>query len=475
MKPIALFGTGIKSVSASITAQRRVNCFYDVRTDEDKTKIAVRGTPGALTSLTLSDSPIRGWRVVGDYMYVVAGATVFRVSADSAYIILGTIPNSGQYVTMTDNSLQLSIVDGLRGYYLTLPSGAPTIITDTNFPNGCTTIDTLNSRAIAEVPASRSYYASGQLDVTTWTPVIFGTKENASDNLVAVSVYNGTLVLWGSLNMEFWQDIGSAPNPYQRINGASQTWGLAAKFSRSALSNTIIFLGQNPQGGVQVLMLNGYTPVQVSTSDIENIITSFPIYSDAIGLTYMIDGHPIYQLTFPNAGRTFLFDAKTQMWSEAQSGLVDYRRSIYNLGIVFNSKNYVCDASTGKVYQLSSALYTEDTAPIKRVITSRHVRMDGNEFGISEIVLEIDTGVGVSYGQGADPMIMLRISKDGGKTFGIERWKRMGRQGRYATRLLWDRCGSAKDFVFQFTLTDPVPFNITLAEAVLSPGSEASQ
>ncbi len=475
MRPIPLFGSGIKSLSSSITAQRRVNCFYDIRVDEDKTKVAIRGTPASVLSYTLPDAPIRGWRVVGNFLYVVAGSTIYQVFADNSFTALGTIPSSGQYVTMTDNSIQLGIVDGARGYYLTLPSGAPTLISDSNFPNGCTTIDTLDSRSIVEVPTSRTFYVSSQLDLTTWSPVIFGTKENASDNLVAVDVLNGVLILWGSQNMEFWQDVGSAPNPYQRINGASQTWGLAAKYSRAALNNTKIFLGQNPQGGVQVLMLNGYTPVRVSKSDVENIISSFVIYSDAIGLTYMVDGHPMYQLTFPTANRSFLYDASTQMWFETQSGVGDYARHFANLGIVFNAKNYVSDTSTGNVYRLSTQAYTDAGAPIKRVITSRHVRMGGSEFGISELALEMATGVGLPTGQGSNPQIMLRISKDGGSTFGPERWKAMGVGGQYKKRLVWDRLGSAKDFVFQFTLTDPVPFNITLGEAVLWPGPEADR
>ncbi len=475
MRPIPLFGTSIASVSKQLTAQRRVDCFFDIRKDQDKTAIAVRATPGSFSTLTLTDSPIRGWRVVGDYLYVVAGSTVFRVASDSSFISLGTISNSGQLVAMTDNSLQIGIVDGVRGYYLTLPSGAPTLITDPNFPNGCTSIDILNSRAYAEQPNTRSFFASAQLDLSVWTPAAFGTKENASDHLSRVSVLNGSLVLLGLQNTEFWQDVGLSPLPVQRINGASQTWGLAAKYSLASLNNTQIFLGQNPQGGVQVLMLNGYTPQRVSDSDIENIITGFAIYSDAIGLTYMVDGHPMYQLTFPNANRSFLYDASTGMWFEVQSGVSDFVRHFANLGIVYNAKNYVSDTTTGQIYQLSTTTYSDSGTKIKRMVTSRHVRMDGNEFGISEIVLEMETGNGLPFGQGVNPQIMMQVSKDGGRSWGPERWKSLGLLGQYRKRLIWDCIGSGRDFVFRFTMTDPVSFMIASANAVLSPGPEISQ
>lgn len=475
VQPIALFGSGIKSYSSFVTSQRRVNCLYDIREDEDKTKLSIRGTPGAFAAFILPAAPIRGWRVVGDYAYVVAGGFVFQVATNGTYVLLGPIANNGQYVALTDNSIQLTIVDGTQGYTVQLPAGAPALIVDPNFPNGCTSVDTLNSRTIAEVPGTRMYRLSAQLDGRVWSPIIFGTKENASDNLSQVSVYNGVAILWGFKNMEYWQDIGSSPNPLQRINGASQTWGLAAKLSRAELNNQVIFLGQNPQGGVQVLMINGYTPQRVSNSDIENIISSFANYSDAIALTYMLDGHPMYQLTFPDANRSFLYDANTKMWFETQSGLADNTRHFANLGIVFNAKNYVSDTSTGTGWRLSSTLYTDAQGPIRRMVTSRHVRMGGNEFAISEIRLEMDTGVGLVSGQGENPQIMMRYSIDGGKTFGPEIWKSLGRMGQYATEVVWDRIGSGRDFVFQFVLTDPVQFGITLGEAVLFPGTEINQ
>jgi hypothetical protein len=251
--------------------------------------------------------------------------------------------------------------------------------------------------------------------------------------------------------MEFWQDIGTSPLPYQRIGGASQSWGLAAKFSRGVISNTIAFLGQNPQGGVQVLMLNGYVPQRISTSDIENIITGFTIKSDAVAFVYMVDGHPMYQITFPSANRSFFYDVGMGIWYEAQSGVGDYARHFANLGVVFHSENYVSDVNTGVISQLTTDLHTEGGAPIKRLITSRHLRMGGNEFGVSEIRLEMDTGVGLTSGQGSVPQIMMKVSKDDGKTFGPEKWKSIGKQGQYGKKVVWDRLGSSRDFVFQFS------------------------
>lgn len=462
MKQIPLFGNGIKSYSEVVTAQRRINCFFDARPDGDKNSYVLRGTPGTVKRFELPSTPVRGWRVVGANMYVVSGRTLYKITDAGVVSSLGTMAAATDNVSLADNGIEIMIVDGVGGYVLTVATGVFTTIVDANFPNGATTVSFLNGRFQVEKADSRQYYVGQSYAGATWTPAIFASKENTSDPIIAVQVWNGALILWGSSSMEFWQDIGAAPVPYKRIDGASQSWGLAAVWSRAELNNSVVFLGQNPQGSVQVLMLNGYVPTRISTSDIENIVNGFSTFSDAVALTYMIDGHPMYQLTFPTGNRSFLFDALSGQWQEVQTGLALVNRHYANLGVVFNTLNYVSDYSSGNIYQLVDTEYTDDGTAIKRQGVSRHIRHNGNPFSVDELVLDMDTGVGLQSGQGSDPQIVLKISKDGGRTFGAERWVSIGKVGQYfSPRVIWRRLGMSVDFVFQFTMTDPVKFVIT--------------
>lgn len=477
MKPISLFGSGIDSYSKVVTAQRRLNCFYDIRIDGDKNQLILRGTPGTVLSATISTLPIRGWLVVGDYLYVVAGAVVFKITSAFVASVIGTITVGTNNVGMADNGIEIMIVDGTAGFIVTIASAAMNTIVDANFPNGATTVSFINGRFQVNKANSRQYYVGQSYAGMTWTPVIFATKENTSDDLVAVQVWNGTLVLWGKKSIEYWQDVGASPIPYNRITGASQTWGLAAVWSRAELNNSVVFLGQNPQGTVQVLRLEGYVPVPISTSDVENIINSFIKsgvgVSDAVALTYMVDGHPMYQLTFPAGNRSFLYDDKSKFWQEVQTGLDLLGRHYANLGIVFNSFNYVSDYQSGKIYKLDTDEFTDNGTYIKRQLRSRHITNGGNPFSIDELYVDMETGVGLQNGQGTDPQIMLRTSKDGGRTFGRERWVRLGAVGEYfSPRVIWRRLGQAKDFVLELTMTDPVKFVVTAA-SVSSEDEEA--
>jgi hypothetical protein len=478
---IPIFGESINAYSPVVSRQRRLNCFVDMRKDGDKAQMIIRGTPGAALFVMLPTFPIRGWRNVAGILYVVSGSVLYKVSTSGVYSVLGVLGTFTGLVSLTDNALQLMIVDGSFAYTYTIVTGTyyqsaynvagsfGKITADANLPTTATTSTFLNGRVIVNKPNTKQYYVSEQYDVTAWTNVsslpTFGTKENSSDPLFAVDVLNGAIILWGTQTTEFWQDAGSTPNPFGRVTGATQTWGLAALWSRAFLNNTMIFLGQNPQGSVQVMMLNGYVPQRVSTSDIENLFSGFSTLADAVALTYIVDGHPMYQINFPTAGRSFLYDAISGFWSEVQTGLAVQARHFGNLGVVFNTHNYIADYSSGNIYQLRTDIYTDNGQSIKRQVASRHVSRGGNEFSVSELCLDMETGVGTQGGQGATPSIMLQVSKDYGRTFGPERWISLGPVGQYLTRVVWRRLGAARDFVFQFTVTDPVKFTLVSGAA----------
>jgi hypothetical protein len=460
VKPLDLFGSGVQSYSAVVTSQRRLNCFYDLRKDGDKYRVAVVGTPGLTLASTLPPGTVRGWWAVGTTLYIVSGSSVYTYTTIGTLTRIGGISTSAGKISMADNGVQVIIVDGIAGYIITISGATLSTISDGNFPNGAATVAFLNGRFFCELPNSRQFFESQSYDGTNWTPATFGTKENSSDKLLACQTFNGMLILWGASTTEFWQDVGTTPLTVARITGTTQTWGLAAIHSTSQVNNQQYFLGVRPEGGYQIARLNGYVPEAVSTSDIDSIINTFSTVSDAVSLAYTVYGHPMYQITFPTAQRSFLFDTVSNIWSEVQTGLALQARHVAELGVVFNNQVYVSDYSSGNVYTLSPNVYTDNGLPIKRQVRTKHLHNGGARFNLSEIFLDMEVGVGLQSGQGSAPLLMLQVSKDGGQTFGIERRLSLGYAGTYLTRLVARRFGQARDFVLQITMTDPVKFLI---------------
>lgn len=62
---------------------------------------------------------------------------------------------------------------------------------------------------------------------------------------------------------------------------------------------------------------------------------------------------------------------------------------------------------------------------------------------------------------GVDPVVILRISNDGGKTFGAELPRTIGRVGEYDHRTRWNRCGQGRRRVWEVVVTDPEPWRAT--------------
>lgn len=128
-----IFGNGIQSVSPYITAQRRVNVYYDIRQDGDKDKLVICSTPGLTQIIELPNQPIRGMIQAGLYAYVVAGNQLFLISPSAGFTLLGGfgLQYASTPVGMAINETQLCIVDGQHGYVINIQNVNNTILLQT--------------------------------------------------------------------------------------------------------------------------------------------------------------------------------------------------------------------------------------------------------------------------------------------------------------------------------------------------------
>jgi hypothetical protein len=466
MKSLPLFGQGVTGESAIITAQRRVNCLYEMREDGDKQQIIIRGTPG---TILFSDQSailggVRGMHtfVANSRLYVVITNQLLEIDQNGVATNRGAITAGTNIVAMEDNGSghQLLILDGAKGWIFNTQTNVLTQIANANFPQNAITCSFDSGYFLVDDPTNIGrFWKSAAFDGTSWSATDFGTFSTSSNQLIRVFALAGAVILFGSLALEFWQNVGGSGFPYSVLKQSASPYGLAARWSIAPVEDTIAFLGQNQQGQVSVFMLQGYTPARISTPDLDFIINQFSTTSDAVAMGYVDDGHIVYQITFPTAGRTFIYDNTTKLWGEAQTGVGLIGRHYCNLGVGFNGNFYCGDFQAGRVYQLSSIAYTDNGSTIPRILQTRHVYQDYNILGIDELFLDLETGVGLQSGQGSLPQIMMQVSKDNGRTFGIERWKPFGAVGQYKDhRAIWRRLGSGRDFVFKFQMTDPVKF-----------------
>lgn len=434
------------------------------RQDGDKTRVAVFGTPGLVASFMLStpfSQPVRGFLGTQSALYIVSYNQFQSVSATGVVLASGTLGTTAGIVSLAFSPTQVVVTDGSLGY-LYVPATQTFSTLGGAFPNGARTVTFVAGFFVAEQPNSSQFWVSDVNDGSTWDALAFASASSYSDNILAVDNLSGNLIIFCEQHMEAWQNVGTQPEPFAPILSAANEFGLAALFSRAHVSQTIIFLAQTREGQVQFVQLNGYNAQVISNPDLEYIINQFSVVSDAVALTYEIDTHKFYQVSFPTANRSFLYDTSTGLWSDVQTGpSVTPSRHWGNLSTYYAGRTLISDYATNQVYTISPTQYTDNGQIIVREIITRHILSDFNRVRISLVYIDMETGVGLQTGQGVNPQIMLQYSKDNGRTWSAERWVSSGLVGQYLTRVLWRRFGSTRDATFRIRMTDPVKFVIT--------------
>jgi hypothetical protein len=457
-KPIQLFGLGQQGKSPNVTAQRRVNLYAEIQFEQDKTRVAYYPTPGLVPFVDLGASPIRGMHTVSvsNFLYAAQFDQFYEINAAGGITPRGTFASNAGRVNMADDGTRILMVDGSAGYYYNVQTGVFSTIADADFPNGARTCCFLAGRMIVEDPSVPGQFRWSDLYADTWPALNFATAEANPDPLIAVYALNGNLLLMGETTIEFWGTTADAAQPYAWIGSATAQWGLAARQSIARLGQTCAFLGRNQQGQVQVVRIEGYQVVPISIPEVDYLLNQYAGVENATAYSYMLGGHPMYEISFPSAGKSWLYDMASQAWSELRSS----SDGIHPGEIAVNYRNamYVSDAGNGELYRLDPYVYTENGQAVQRQIVGRHI-FQGDLMSITEMWIDIEMGVGTVSGAGDNPQLRLRTSKDGGHTWSNELWQPIGRQGVYQARAVFRRLGRARDWLFELSLTDPVKAN----------------
>lgn len=453
---VNLFGANQFGKSRKATAVERLNLYAEIT--QDKSQITHYGTPGLSLFYSFGDTPIRGSIAVGDFKYDVHRGTLWQVNNAGAKTSLGTIGTTSGRVAMAYNGTQIAIVDGvLAGFYvLTIATGVLDTVTanvigtpiDITFQDGYGILGFADGK----------FQLTAAYDFKTLDAIDFATAESNPDGLSRIVADHGEIVIPGGETGEFWGNTGAQDFPYSNQRGSTLEFGLAAPWSLVKYNDSLAGLFKNKMGQVQVMMMRGHALTPISNQELDYVINNYSAVSDATAYAYMLGGHPMYQINFPTAGKSHLYDASTGLWTQLESGLSGNRHRGEIL-VDYLNKPRVSDYENGNVYTIEADTYSDNGTAIPRQLITKHL----DRVSISRLQVEFEPGVGLATGQGSDPQVMLQISRDGGFTWGNELWRSIGKVGKYTARAIWNRLGSARDWVFKIRITDPVKVVITNA------------
>ena len=412
---------------------------------------------GDISGTTLTVSAVTsGTLTVGQ---TIQGSTV---TAQTIITALGT--GTGGVGTYTVNNSQTVTSRTLYGLnWSVLPS------TDGAFTSA-TSVDIVDNYFVYNRPDTQQFGASAALSPIS-PALSFGSKDGAPDDLVSLIVDHREVYLLGEVSSEVWIDAGTIPFPFQRIPGTSTQHGIAAPFSVARLGNSFAYLSRNTRGQAQIVQMNGYVPTRISTHAVENSLTN-QVVNNAVAWAYQLEGHEVYVISFPSINLTWAYDIASGMWHKwlYTNNLGQYERARGNCCVEFQGLVMVGDYANGKIYKLDPLNYTDDGQHVRRLRRAPHLVADFQREYFDELQIQFQPGVGLSTGQGENPQAMLRWSDNGGSTWSNEHWTTIGLIGKYANRAIWRRLGTARDRVFEVSISDPVKAVIISANLKSSVG-----
>jgi len=440
--------------ATQLSPQRLINMYAETTPEDTKGegRIVLYNSQGLKTWKDFSIfNAIYGMQQMGDDLYIVVGVNVYKMTATKTTTLLGTMTSSPGMVKMSNNGTQMTIIDSAgQGFIATTTT--LTKITDVDFPIA-SDITFIDSYTIVSEEGTGKYQISDNNDSSSWNALDYNYAESEPDKLIGIARFNGQLWLFGTDTIEVHTNTGNADFPFERINGATQNLGCLSKFSIAQDDKYLCWLGSDKL----FYMTTGYQGEIISTKPLSAELLTYSRVDDAQAFIFTQDGHKFYSVTFPTEKKTWVYDITEDLWDERES----YQNNLTyqwraNCHTFFAGKNLVGDFKTGIIYEIDSDTFKEGDYNMTSTAISKVLFSNTNRFILDRLQLDMQVGVGITTGQGSNPQIMLQVSKDGGKTYGAELWRDLGKIGEYKTRAVWRQLGLCREVNFKIKISDPV-------------------
>lgn len=444
--PVPFVGPSYHLRSRTADVQRTIGMIpVPMEPGNERAVWAFKDIPGLVQAWDLGAEFRGAWSINGR-TFAVAGSKLYELGAEGSQTDRGSLASSVGRVGMVSNTTQLVVADESKLYVMTL---ADNVLQSADFPGGAR-IDYLDQYIVYRTRDSQQFGWTSLGDATSIDALDFASAEASPDNLVGIIVDHRELLLFGSDSTESWSNTTDA-SIFARNQGVAIEYGLASEWSACKLDSSVYFLASSSRGQGQVMKLQGYVPVPVSTAAIEQILAGLDL-SEAYAFAIEMERSKLYCLNVPGVETTLVYDALTQQWhewAELVNGQRTQHRATHHF---FTSGQHYVGTASGKVYRLDPRVSNNAGDPLLRErITPVSATPSRDRLHYSQFDLTCDRGTGGS--------VALRYSIDGGARWSNWRTRSVGALGKFHRLVQWKRFNAGRDFVVNVRCTDDVPFN----------------
>jgi len=212
-------------------------------------------------------------------------------------------------------------------------------------------------------------------DPTTWNALDFLSFEQTTDNLIGICKHLNYLVAFGFASIQFFYDAANATgSPLALSQSYTAEIGCAAGDSIVSTGNTVVWVGTSKTYGRSVYIMDGVSPVRVSTHNIDKHLEADGL-SDVSAYCYTVSGRTLYILTLKNTNQTLVYDLNEKMWyqwtqysiqSNDQPNPGTYQESYFRPTYYaqLNGVPYTLDDDTATLYKFDTDTYQDNGKPI---------------------------------------------------------------------------------------------------------------
>lgn len=479
-------GSFYKMDSLPISASECVNLYVNIpeATTVSKKQLLI---PAGIRQATTAgaDTFNRGGHDFLGKPYFVQGGGLYRVDEaidgfgiktySSTLVSGATVLPGTEQVIMADNGAeggQMMIVcpamtTQFNAFIYTV-SGGLVAVADSDFDGPVSDVNYVDGYFWLTKADGQKVFISDLRDGASYIATDFTSAEADPDYNVRSFILRNQPYVFGQQTVQAYQNVGGAGFPFQYIQGSVQAKGLASIYAVAETNDLMVFLGGAVNETPAVWITNGGSIEMLSTTPINQEISTYDAETIAACFTwnYSQAGAQFMAFSFPGES-CFVYDFKAQEWHTRESVDADQNIIPCRISCVVAAYGllFVGDSITTKIGILDRSVYTEYGEYVRRRFVTPQIDNEGQPFFMDSVEVVSNTGIGLTTGQGENPLISLSISRDGGRTYSGALSRSVGRMGQYAYRTIWNQLGRAfREVCFKFEMSDPVKWAITKVE-----------
>lgn len=444
-QPLLIVGPAYKNPSIPANNQRCVNWYptssgpnNPLEADNPMSKGRGLGpllrTMGAKLLANVGDGVCRGTygftTSIGTIVNLaVIGAKVYKLNFDKDALTVSPTPLTGD---LTTSSGVVKMVHNKQYVFFTCSnsdgtsSGASfwdytagdTLVTvsDGDF-EGTQTTAMIDGYFFAAQPGTANCQTSNLNQPSGWNSTNTASFDSRGDVLVALGQTKGELWGFGTDSIEVWYDAANSPGfPFSKRVGSDIDVGCAAPYSVLSVNGVLIWLDSRrflAMSDFSTFFRNqssGYQIVKLSDESIDAEWAKYETVADAVASTYNDRGHIMYEITFPTANKTWVYDTTLSMWHERNYFDIntgEYSASRTNFYMQYDQWIIGGCLNSNSIYLLSREFVTDAGDAIHRIRTTKPFDNDFNETTINELEIRASTGVQPNSIYNSDEQLVL--------------------------------------------------------------------